>query len=383
MSQCPQTLEMIGTLIAEPSVSSPRAERDMGNRAVIDHLANWLEGCGFAVTVQPLNAAGSKANLIASIGPGDGGLLLSGHTDTVPCDEARWLSDPFVLTERDGLLYGLGTADMKAFLAMAVTAASEFDAGKLKRPLTLLATADEESSMAGAKALADADSLRARYAVIGEPTGLKPVHTHKGIFMEAIHVQGQSGHSSDPALGASALEAMQRVIADLQLWREQLQAKHSNSLFAVPVPTLNLGHIHGGDSPNRICGDCELHIDLRPLPGMDINELREELHRRVRNLFPEEAVSVSFTTLFDGIPAMHTDPDSAIVVAAARLSGALPQAVSFGTEAPYLNALGMETVVMGPGDIAQAHQPDEYLRADQIEPTIDLLGALIRQFCVD
>ena len=233
----------------------------------------------------------------------------------------------------------------------------------------------------GAKALVESKKPQARHAVIGEPTNLRPVRLHKGIMMESIRLTGHSGHSSDPALGNNALEGMHRVISELLDWRKQLQSQYNNSLFAVPVPTLNLGHIHGGDNPNRICAECELHIDLRPLPGMDLEELREMLKKRVSSALIDSGLKIDIQPLFDGTPAMETDANSAIVKATEALTGYNAEAVAFGTEGPYLNSMGMNTVVLGPGDIAQAHQPDEYLALERIEPTVLLLNKLIRKFC--
>jgi acetylornithine deacetylase len=249
MHKKPDLIEMIDGLISAPSVSSVNADFDQGNRLVIDRLANWLDSLGYHVEIMPLPGQPDKANLIATLGSGPGGLVLAGHTDTVPWDEGRWNFDPFQLTQQGNRLYGLGTSDMKAFLALAIEAASQFDATQFREPLILVATADEESSMAGARALVDAKRPQARYAVIGEPTGLRPVRLHKGILMEAIHLRGQSGHSSDPSLGNSALEGMHSIIKELISWRTELQTEHRNPLFEVPVPTLNLGHIHGGDNP--------------------------------------------------------------------------------------------------------------------------------------
>jgi acetylornithine deacetylase len=373
---------MLEALISTPSVSSTDKSMDQGNTAVIEHLAGWLDDGGFEVEIMPLPGDRNKANLIATLGSGTGGLVLSGHTDTVPYDEGKWKHDPFSLTQADQRLYGLGTSDMKAFIALAIEASRDLRAGDLQEPLILLATADEETSMAGAKALVDRKLLRARHAIIGEPTGLRPVRMHKGILMEAIHLQGRSGHSSDPALGNSALEAMYTVIGALRAWRNELQKKHIDPRFAVPVPTLNLGHIHGGDNPNRICPECELHIDLRPLPGMNLQELRGELQQRVLTALRDSGIQVSFESLFDGIPAMETPASAAIVQLAERLTGHSPEAVAFGTEAPYLNQLGMETVVLGPGDIDQAHQPDEYLALDRLAPTIDILKQMVNSVCI-
>lgn len=373
---------MIRGLIETPSVSSVDPTLDMGNGAVIDLLAGWLDDLGFHVSCQPVGETPRKANLIATLGTGDDGLVLAGHVDTVPWDDGRWNHDPFRLTEADGLLYGLGTSDMKAFLALAIHAAIEVDPRHLRRPLTILATADEETSMTGARALADAGRRLGRFAVIGEPTGLRPVHTHKGIMMEAVHVHGRSGHSSDPALGASALEGMHRVIGGLLSLRDELQARYRHDAFHVPFPTMNLGHVHGGDNPNRICAECELHLDLRPLPGMALEDMRGRIHEAAREALRDTGLRVGFRTLFEGVPALETPADSPVVEAAVRLSGRPAGSVAFGTEGPYFSALGMESVILGPGDVDQAHQPDEYLDAARIQPTLNLLRGLIREFCL-
>ncbi len=376
-------LDRIRQLIATPSVSSVSPQFDQSNRVVIDLLAEWLEASGFAVRIEPLPGRSDKANLIATLGEGPGGLVLAGHTDTVPFDAGRWRYDPFGGTVADERIYGLGSADMKSFLALAIEAAREFSARDLRQPLVILATADEESSMGGARALAAAGQPLGRHAVIGEPTGLRPVRMHKGILMEAIRLEGRSGHSSNPALGASALEGMHQVIGELLHWRTELQARYRNPLFEVDVPTLNLGRIHGGDNPNRICADCELHIDIRPLPGMALTELRDVLHQRLGRLLSDGELKLSFEPLFPGIEALETPAAAAIVQAAEDLTGAPAGVVGFGTEGPYLNALGMETVILGPGSVDCAHQPDEFLPLATLQPTLDLLRGLIGRFCVE
>lgn len=376
----PTTLEMIQQLIATPSVSCVNPQIDQSNLPVIHLLANWLSELGFQV--EELEVDDGKANLIATLGTGSGGLILAGHTDTVPYDEDRWQHNPFKLTEEDGKFYGLGTSDMKAFLALAIEAAISFEQNEYQQPLIILATSDEETTMAGAKALVDAGKPAARYAVIGEPTGMKPIRMHKGIMMESIRITGLAGHSSNPDYGHNALEAMHKVIAELLIWRNELQQQYTNGLFEVPVPTMNFGHIHGGDNPNRICGACELHIDIRPLPGMNLADLRNELNKRLQKIMPEHGFKLQTLPLFSGIPAMETPAESALVKAAEKLTGALAGSVAFGTEAPYLTDLGIETIVLGPGDIAQAHQPDEYLEVNRIQPTVDLLRQLIYKFCI-
>ena len=378
----PPLLKMLEELIAAPSVSSVNPVFDSGNMAVIETLAKWLEPMGFAVEVLPLQGHKDKANLIATLGSGPGGLVLAGHTDTVPYDAQHWNFDPFALTERDHKLYGLGTCDMKGFFALAIEAAKKFAAKDFQAPLIILATADEESTMDGAKQLVELGRPQARHAVIGEPTGLRPVNAHKGILMEAIHLLGRSGHSSDPSHGINALEGMHQVIGEIMAWREELQRDFHDPQFKVPMPTLNLGHIHGGDNPNRICGECELHIDLRPLPGMALDDLRRSLKQRLDARLADSALQLSIRPLFSGAEAMHTPRESAIVQAAEQLTGYAAETVAFGTEGPFLNAMGMETVILGPGDIAQAHQPDEYLALERLKPTLTMLEQLIQRFCL-
>ncbi len=378
----PPLTTLIRELIATPSVSSTRPALDMSNEAVIDLLAGWAEAAGFAARKMPIADQPGKFNLVATLGRGTGGLVLAGHTDTVPFDEQLWRHDPFALTEADGRYYGLGTSDMKSFLALALEAARGLDAKQLKHPLILLATADEETAMTGARALAAQDLAHARYAVIGEPTGLRPINQHKGMMMEAIVYRGRSGHSSDPALGNNALEGMYRLIGELLAFRERLQRSHRDPAFAVPVPTLNLGHIHGGDNPNRICGECELQIDLRPLPGMSLEALRRKLNELAQQVADEHGLECECRPLFAGIDAMQTERASPIVAAAETLTGHSAASVAFGTEGPMLNALGIDTVILGPGDIDQAHQPDEFLALDRIEPTVALLRRLIGRFCL-
>ena len=383
MTSQPSLRRMLEGLIATPSVSSVSPAYDQPNEPVLFLLDDWLRAAGFRTEILPVPGLPGKANLIASRGRGAGGLVLAGHTDTVPFDASRWRHDPFRLTEADGRLYGLGTCDMKAFLALAIEAAREVPETALKAPLILLATADEESTMAGARALVEAGRPRARHALIGEPTGLRPVRRHKGIFMEAIEILGEAGHSSDPRLGRNALEGMHRAIGALLQWRERTQRLWRDEAFEVPVLTMNLGRIEGGDNPNRICARCELHIDCRPLPGMAIDTLREEIHATVRAALEGSGLAVRFRPLFEGAPPMDTPAEADLVRTTEALTGHAAEAVAFATEGPFLNALGMDTVVLGPGDIAQAHQPDEYLRIDRIEPMLDLLRRLIRRYCVD
>ncbi|MCP4126609.1 MAG: acetylornithine deacetylase [Gammaproteobacteria bacterium] len=378
----PDCIDMIEQLIAIPSISSINPRWDQPNLELLELLAEWLEPLGFNVEISPLDGRPGKANLIATAGSGDQGLVLSGHTDTVPYDEGRWSHDPFKLTQQDGRLYGLGTSDMKGFFALVIEALRELDLGSLTQPLSIIATADEESSMSGAKALVAEGRRLGRHALIGEPTGLKPIRMHKGISMETIRLLGRSGHSSDPSLGVSALEGMHRVMGEILRWRKQLQQNHRNPMFKVEVPTVNLGRIQGGDNPNRICAECELQIDMRPLPGMDLKELRSELTARLQELLKDDELKLEMEINFEGIPAMETSATAPIILAAEELSGEPAISASFGTEGPYLHQLGMETVILGPGDIDQAHQPDEYLGLERIQPMIGILQGMVQRFCL-
>ena len=376
----PSLQDQFAALIATPSVSCTQPHWDQSNRAVIDLLAGWLADLGFACEIQEV--APGKANLLATFGSGPGGLVLAGHSDTVPFDAALWKSDPLKLTAQGDRWVGLGVCDMKGFFPLVIEALRGLLDQPFRQPLLVLATCDEESSMAGARALAAAGRPLGRAAVIGEPTGLKPIRLHKGVMMERIDILGQSGHSSDPSLGHSALEAMQDVMGELRLLRAQWQREFNNPQFGVPQPTLNFGCIHGGDNPNRICGQCALEFDLRPLPGMDPEQLRAAIRGKLQPLAERHQVRIDYAPLFANVPPFEQSADSELVRVAEKLTGHAAQAVAFGTEAPYLQQLGCETIVLGPGDIACAHQPGEFLELARIEPTVRLLRQLIQHYCL-
>ena len=375
----PKTLDMLKALVGEPSVSCIDPAIDQSNAAVVNHLATWLDDLNFEVEVVPVPNKPGKSNVIARRGSGIDGLVLSGHTDTVPFDDALWQSDPFTVTERDSKLYGLGTCDMKGFFPIALAAAARHADSRLKKPLTIIGTADEESTFSGARYLAERGVPKAAAAVIGEPTGMTPIRAHKGFTSAAIAIQGSSGHSSNPALGDNALDAMYRVMGALMAFREELGERHSDPSFEVRVPTLNLGCLHAGDNPNRICGHAELKIDLRVLPGMDTAAVLDELAARVDEACADTPVTI--TSLNQPVQPYETPADGPLVKSLEALSGKRARTVAFGTEAPFFQALGMETVVFGAGSIDQAHQPDEYLDAAQIKPMEDALTTLIHQYC--
>jgi len=377
----PGFLDLYRQLIAAPSISSPNPGWDQSNLQVIELLAGWFAELGFDTHISEVPGMAGKYNLLASLGSGDGGLLLAGHTDTVPYDEGRWTKDPLKLTEEGNRLYGLGSIDMKGFFAFILQACREMDLSGIKQPLRILATADEENTMAGARAIAAAKPIKPKYAVIGEPTGLVPVHMHKGHMSEAIRVTGRAGHSSDPANGLNAIEIMHLVLGELLTLQRELAERYRNTAFAIPQPTLNFGHIHGGDSPNRICGCCELHIDMRPLPGQQTDELLAMLNHRLAGIRAQYPGSIELFDLHEPLPGYACSPHSELALTAAQLTGNPLEAVNYCTEAPFIQELGCDTLVLGPGHIAQAHQPDEYLDLSFVKPTAKLLQGMIQTFC--
>lgn len=382
----PSFMDMYRDLIAAPSVSCLEPTWDISNRQVIELLGLWLSSLGFHVEIQELERQAGKYNLLASIGPepDDGaaaGLLLSGHTDTVPWDEGRWTRDPFTLTEADGKLFGLGSADMKGFFAFVIEAIRDLDLSKLKKPLRILATADEETSMAGARELHRFANLKPEYAVIGEPTNMVPVRMHKGHSTDCIRITGKSGHSSNPGAGINAISIMHEVLGSLKTLEQNLKDKFHEPAFEVPYPTLNFGHIHGGDAANRICACCELHMDMRPLPGMRIDTLNEMLHSALEPIQQRYPNALDILAMHEPIPGYETKADAALVRLAEAISGQKAEPANYCTEAPFIHDLGCETIVMGPGSIRQAHQPDEYITLAEVKPAQQQLRELIVKTC--
>ena len=379
----PPRIDMVRQLVATPSVSSPDLRFDQTNRGVIDLLGDWAAALGFAVRIESLPGGSGKANLIATLGEGEDGLVLSGHTDTVPFNAERWTDDPFALTERNGRLYGLGTADMKGFFAAALHAVMRFEASALKRPITILGTADEESTMDGARALAKKGERLGRYAIIGEPTGLQPIRKHKGVFYVAVTVRGRAGHASNPALGVNAIEGLQKVLAALQAWRDTIGERYRDEEFEVPTPTLSFGRIRGGDSPNRICAECTLDVDVRLLPGMKREAVAAELRDEVANALDGGPWTFDLRAVGGYADAFSGPSDAQFSSTVETLCGCSATSALFGTEAPFLAELGLQTLVLGAGDIAVAHQPDEYVTIAALERATDVYASLIQRFCIE
>ncbi|GLS90580.1 acetylornithine deacetylase [Psychromonas marina] len=378
----PTFIHLYKDLIAIPSISSTDASWDQSNLAVINQLASWLEELGFSNDITEVPDAPGKYNLIASYGSGDGGLLLAGHTDTVPYDEAGWKTDPFKVVEKDNRLYGLGTIDMKGFFAFVIEVLKSTDLTKLNKPLRILATADEETTMSGAQAIAQQKSIKPDYAIIGEPTGMVPVIMHKGHMSEGIRITGHSGHSSDPDKGLNAIEVMHLVIGELKKVQQIFKDKYHNEHFEVPYPTLNFGAINGGDSANRICGCCDLHIDMRPIPGISTNELFITVKESLKEIEKRYPNCVDVYHLHEPIPSYQCPQHSDLITQAEIYTGNQAQSANYCTEAPFIEQLGCDTIVLGPGHIAQAHQPNEYLDLSFVKPTQAVIDKLIQRYCV-
>lgn len=376
-------IDRLQQMVSIPSVSSTQKSLDIGNRKVVERLANWLDDLGFKTVIQAIEGEPNKANLIATLGSGDNGLVFAGHTDTVPCDEDLWQQNPFDVSIREGKAYGLGATDMKGFFPTVMAAIEPYLNKPIKHPIIIIATADEETAMTGAKALTRDLIPHARYAVIGEPTSMQPIRMHKGVMMESVRISGRSGHSSNPSLGHNALDVMHDVLTDLKGFRQELQSKNQHQGFEINVPTMNFGCIHGGDNPNRICGQCELEFDLRPLPGMSLDDLRQLMDKRLDTIAEKNQIAIKREALFDGIAAFEQPADSTLVQTVERLTGHSASSVAFGTEAPFLQQLGWEVVVMGPGSIDQAHQPDEFIDLSQLDDAVTVLQGLIEAFCIN
>ncbi len=372
----------IQDLVERPSISSTDPAMDTGNVEVSELIAGWFDELGFAVSIQEVPAKANHRNVIATVGSGPGGLILAGHSDTVPYDQGQWSQSPFLLHEDGGRLHGLGTSDMKSFFAVIAEAATRHDLRKLQAPLTVIATADEETGMTGARSL-PALHLMGAQVVIGEPTGGRPVRMHKGNTMQRIRLTGRSGHSSDPSNGNSALEGMHDVLGEIFALRAELADRYCDPAFSVPTPTINVGCIHGGDNPNRICGTCETAFDLRILPGMDAAEVLDRIQKRTRAVAERRGLDLSFETIMDIVPPMLTSPSCAVVAATERISDSAAESAPFTTEAPFYRQQGLDVVVWGPGDIRCAHQPNESVDIEQIKRSVDGVSSLIRDFCVD
>ncbi|MDF2140074.1 acetylornithine deacetylase [Paenirhodobacter sp. CAU 1674] len=358
---------LLDRLVAFPTVSRG------GNRDLIDWVAGWLSGQGIEAVVVPDPSDPRKASLFAQVGPAvPGGVVLSGHSDVVPVEGQDWSSDPWTVTERDGRLYGRGTCDMKGFDALALAALAAAARRPLKRPLQLALSHDEELGCIGCIPMIEAmaDLPRASAVVVGEPTMMKAVTGHKGGVAFWVRMRGHEVHSSLMHTGVSAiLEG-----AKLLMWVNEMnaagQAAAKESPFVPPWTTVHTGEIHGGTAHNITAGNCEFGVDFRVLPGEDPQEWRRkflakvaEVEAGMKAIHPDAGIEVTEKFALPGLAPETDGAAEALVRAITGDNGS--QVVSYGTEAGQFQVRGWSAVVCGPGDIEQAHKPDEYLEVAQ------------------
>ncbi|MBS0907447.1 acetylornithine deacetylase [Pantoea dispersa] len=361
------------------------------NLALIDFCWRYLSGLGVTCELMH-NAERSKANLYARLGPaGSGGVMLSGHSDVVPVDGQTWTVPPFALTERDGKLYGRGTADMKGFLACMLAAVPHFLAQPLRQPLHLAISYDEEVGCLGVRSLVKAlaqRSDRPAICLIGEPTELRPVLGHKGKLAMRCEVQGAACHSAYAPQGVNAIEYAAKLIQRLTVIGERLAApERQDARFDPPFTTVQTGVIHGGRALNIVPDACSFDFEVRTLPQEDAQQVAEELvayaqqtlEPQMRAVQPASAIRFSPLSAY---PGLDTAAHSAAAQLIARLSGSDSfGTVAFGTEGGLFAAAGIPCVVCGPGSMEQGHKPDEFITLAQLDACDSLLRRLATWMC--
>jgi acetylornithine deacetylase len=371
--------ETLAELVAIDSVSS------RSNVEIVDYLAHRCEALGLSVNHFPYTDDNGveKVNLIALAGGGFSNttaveLALVGHTDTVPYDP-NW-KDALKLTEREGKLFGRGACDTKAFIAAALSAVAAINLEQLKRPLALIFTADEEIGLVGAKRLAKSKAVHSRYAIVGEPTSLRPIRAGKGYCVAEILIKGREGHSAYPALGTSAVFGGARLVTKLEGIAEQIKSEE-HAAFDPPSTTLNVGLIQGGTAKNVIAGECRMTLEWRPIPGQAATRVLDLLYSAIAE---EKARDPQFLCEVDAARAdagFETSADSRLVILLEELTGHPAGTVAFGTEAAQMEGLGAEAVVLGPGNIQVAHRTGEFVPIDELEKCVETLRQAIEKLC--
>lgn len=355
------------------------------NTPAIELACNRLDAPGIELIRMPAHEG--KENLVAIAGELDGsgqGLVLAGHLDCVPAGEG-WASDAFTLTERDGRLHGRGSCDMKGFDAMAINLLREAPGRNLSHPLVLVLTCDEEVGGLGAKALVESwpgDRRLPTATVIGEPTSMQVVRMHKGFLKIRLVIEGDNGHTGNPTIGHNAISPMGRVITLLESLREELlsiRTETSEAFGDLGSPVLSIVGLDGGEAWNMTPDRCELRMGLRLLPDQDAQEWMDRLRGEIAPVLEGERWSME---LVNETPTMLTAADARLHEAACRLAGQSGSlGVSYGTDGAWLQRLGLECVVVGPGDIGVAHQPDEFMPVEEYASGRTFMEALVEEFC--
>jgi acetylornithine deacetylase len=371
--------EMLAELVGIDSVSA------RSNAEIIGYLTARVERSGFAVRrFAYVDERGvEKQNIVATIGPGASAgaveLALVGHTDTVPYD-SNWTA-ALRLTETQGKLYGRGACDTKGFIAAALTTIESTNLQALRRPLALVFTADEEVGCLGAKQLADAKVLSARYSIVGEPTSLQPMRAGKGYCLAEVVLKGREAHSAYPSLGASAVFRAARLVSRVERISVELQARQVAS-FDPPYTTVNVGLINGGSAKNIIAGECRFTLEWRPVPGQTARHMLDLLERAIAEERAADAdydCEIKVIRLDNG---METDADSPLVRMLEEATGKASGTIAFGTEAPQMAELGAQAVVFGPGSIRVAHRTDEFVPIEELHACVRILSRAVEHFCL-
>jgi acetylornithine deacetylase len=375
---------LLTRLIAFDSVS------DSSNLPLIDFVADYLDLQGVSARRAP-NLSGDKAAILATIGPRvDGGVVLSGHTDVVPVEGQPWSTDPFVVREAAGHLYGRGACDMKGFDACVLAMVPTFRAAALKRPVHIVLSYDEETTCLGSREVIGwfgHDEPRPGAVIVGEPTMMAVADTHKSIATFRTLVTGYEAHSALPMLGANAVAAAADVVSEIGRLAREYEQGPLDPRFTPPYSTLHVGMIRGGTARNILARECAFHWEFRGLPGVSTASALTKVEAFVSaTALPRLRRYVDTPTIVTEIevdvPPLAAEPGSAAETLALRLTRSNKRnAVSFATEAGNFQRAGLPTVVCGPGSIDQAHRPDEFVDEAQLAACLAFLDALADDLC--
>ncbi|WP_285420294.1 acetylornithine deacetylase [Pseudomonas sp. efr-133-TYG-5] len=375
-----RSVELLRTLVGFDTTSRE------SNLQLIEFVRDYL--AGFAVPCELIyNAERSKANLFATIGPADQpGIVLSGHTDVVPVDGQPWTLAPFELSERDGKLYGRGTADMKGYIACVLALVPALVAAPLRLPVHIALSYDEEIGCLGVRSLLavlEQRPVKPLLCIIGEPTQLKPVLGHKGKLAMRCDVHGHPCHSAYAPQGVNAIEYAAELIGELARLGQQLKRDTQDPRFDPPYSTVQTGVISGGKALNIVPADCRFDFEIRALPAQDPAWVAQQLQAFAQQqLLPRmRAVSADSDIRFSELsayPGLATDAQSQAAELIATFCGSQDfTTVAFGTEGGLFDAVGIPTVVCGPGSMDQGHKPDEFVSREQLEACDAMLQRML------